>query len=53
MNYPVKFLWLPKRIDGKLHWLKKVYIVEWTDTMVVNGKLVVVNKREYRLIGGR
>ena len=45
-----KFLWLPKEIDGKLYWLRKIRVVETTNSLIIDGKLrTVSSKTEYKI----
>lgn len=42
-----KFLWLPKRIDGKWHWLKTATVQTKTELMSIGGKISEVKKVKY------
>lgn len=42
-----KFLFLPKRIDGKIYWLRKVNYTETIETIFFGGYSSISRKRKY------
>lgn len=50
-NYETKFLWLPKKIDGKWYWLRKVSVETKTTLMNIGGKFVQVETNKYIVKG--
>lgn len=48
----IVMLWLPKRFDGKWHWLIKVKRTEVIHSGYVDGKLVGIKIVKYELLNG-
>ena len=51
MKYIRKFLWLPKKINGKWHWLEWATVEEKTVYMSINGKITPVKRVKYIVKG--
>lgn len=51
MFYSEKFLWLPKKINGKWYWLRKVSIETKTVFMSIGGKITPVKREKYIVKG--
>lgn len=51
MVFERKFLWLPKKIDGKLYWLKKVMVFTDNKIMSIDGKIVTIKNKKYIVEG--
>lgn len=47
MEYKQKFLWLPKKIDGKWYWLRMVSVETKTILMTIGGKITPVKRTRY------
>ena len=45
-----KFLWLPKKINGKWYWLKKVMMQTDYHHMNIGGKTTYVTRKKYYLV---
>lgn len=50
VSYELVRLWLPKRINGKLYWLKEVMKVKETKTICLDGKYLTYTEVKYKLI---
>ena len=49
----IKFLWLPKIIDGKFCWLKKVRVTEIKEKIIIDGEeKTISSKVVYKIIRG-
>lgn len=42
-----KFLWIPKKIDGKWYWLKEITVQTKTDLMSIGGNVTPVKTIKY------
>lgn len=52
VTFTIQRLWLPKRIDGKWHWLSKVKIEEEHKMVIVDGQHVKYTIKKYKLLKG-
>lgn len=52
VTYKIKRLWLPKRINGKWHWLSKIKIEEEEKIMFIEGNYTPYVTRKYTLLKG-
>jgi hypothetical protein len=47
----IKFLWLPKVINGKLYWLRNIRVTETKTKVMIHGEERVVSaKIEYKVL---
>ena len=47
MIYSKKFLWIPKKIDGKWYWLRTITIQTKYNTMCIGNRVTQVKNIKY------